>query len=200
MVDAVMFSSASTEWGTPQWLFDQLDEEFQFNLDPAATDENAKCRIHFTKTKGDGLKQMWVSVGEDDRGNTMFVPGRVFCNPPYGKAEKACPADHSQCVKKKCVKRGYHIDEDVPGVGDWVRKAHEQFVEGKAELVVMLLPARTDTDWFHEYIYQKPNVTIRFLRGRVAFEGGEHTSTFPSMVVVWQKVPTASLFGRWLSG
>ncbi len=44
----VMFSSATDLWATPQAVFDQLNAEFHFNLDPCATPENAKCANYFT--------------------------------------------------------------------------------------------------------------------------------------------------------
>lgn len=47
----------------------------------------------------------------------------------------------------------------------------------------MLLPARTDTKWFHRYIYGKAE--IRFIAGRLKFGGGKHNAPFPSMVVVF---------------
>lgn len=50
----VMFSSKTPEWATPQDLFDRLNEKYHFNLDPASTDENAKCRNHYTLSD-DGL-------------------------------------------------------------------------------------------------------------------------------------------------
>ena len=53
-----MFSSKTPEWATPQDLFDRLDQQYHFNLDPASTDENAKCNNHFTK-ENDGLSQSW---------------------------------------------------------------------------------------------------------------------------------------------
>ena len=53
-----LFSSASVEWATPQALFDELDAEFHFDLDPCSTHENAKCAEHFTKAE-DGLSQNW---------------------------------------------------------------------------------------------------------------------------------------------
>ncbi len=52
--------------------------------------------------------------------------------------------------------------------------------------VVLLIPARTDTVYFHDYIYQKPNVEIRFLRGRLKFGDGKNSAPFPSMVVIFQ--------------
>lgn len=49
---------------------------------------------------------------------------------------------------------------------------------------VMLLPARTDTKWFHEYIYKKAE--IRFIKGRLKFGGAKNPAPFPSMIVVFR--------------
>ena len=57
-MNSCLFSSATVEWATPQALFDELDAEFHFNLDPCCTHENAKCTEHFTKAE-DGLSQNW---------------------------------------------------------------------------------------------------------------------------------------------
>lgn len=65
---------------------------------------------------------------------------------------------------------------------DWVRKASE----AEGGVVVMLIPARTDTRYFHEYIYQKPNVEIRFIKGRLKFGGSKNSAPFPSMVVIFR--------------
>lgn len=65
--------------------------------------------------------------------------------------------------------------------GEWVRRAFLASVSGNT--VVMLLPARTDTRWFHEYIYGKAE--IRFIRGRLKFGGSKNSAPFPSMVVVF---------------
>ena len=66
-------------------------------------------------------------------------------------------------------------------IGEWVRRAFLASVSGST--VVMLLPARTDTKWFHEYIYGKAE--IRFIRGRLKFGGSKNSAPFPSMVVVF---------------
>lgn len=50
----------------------------------------------------------------------------------------------------------------------------------------MLLPARTDTKWFHDYIYKKKNVEIRFVKGRLKFGGCKNSAPFPSMVVIFK--------------
>lgn len=69
-------------------------------------------------------------------------------------------------------------------IGKWVKKASEC-----GTTVVMLIPARTDTKWFHDYIYGKAEV--RFLRGRIKFvsAGGDvmDAAPFPSMVVVFRR-------------
>lgn len=69
-------------------------------------------------------------------------------------------------------------------IGDWVRKASES--AGAGATVVMLLPARTDTKWFHEYIYGRAE--IRFVRGRLKFGGSPNAAPFPSMVVIFRRV------------
>ena len=66
-------------------------------------------------------------------------------------------------------------------IGAWVRKCAE---ESKHAKVVMLIPARTDTAYFHDYIYNKARVT--FIRGRLKFERGGvamNSAPFPSMIV-----------------
>ena len=68
-------------------------------------------------------------------------------------------------------------------IGKWVRKGYEEHRNGAT--VVMLLPARTDTSWFHDYILGKAE--IRFVRGRLNFNDGEGRAPFPSMVVVYRE-------------
>lgn len=136
----VMYSSKSNEWETPQDLFNKLDEEFKFTLDPCSTDENAKCKKHYT-IKEDGLSQSWG--GE-----------RVFVNPPYGRD-----------IKK------------------WVKKSWEEGRK-KNTIVVMLIPARTDTSYFQDYIYNRSE--IRFISGRVKFGDGKSGAPFPSMIVIFR--------------
>ena len=67
-------------------------------------------------------------------------------------------------------------------IGKWVEKAYMSSMLGAT--VVMLLPARTDTAWFHDYIYGKAE--IRFVRGRLKFVGAKSKAPFPSMVAVFR--------------
>jgi len=57
-MNKVLFSSKSDEWSTPQEVFDSLDAEFGFTLDPCATAENAKCDSFYT-LQDNGLSQNW---------------------------------------------------------------------------------------------------------------------------------------------
>lgn len=66
----------------------------------------------------------------------------------------------------------------------WVEKAYNE-AQKEGTLVVMLLPARTDTKWFHNFIYQKAE--IRFIKGRLKFGGCKNSAPFPSMVVIFKK-------------
>lgn len=70
-------------------------------------------------------------------------------------------------------------------IGAWVKKASESARGGAT--VVCLLPARTDTKWFHDYIYNKAE--IRFVKGRIYFdnsEGAGDRAPFPSMLVIFR--------------
>ena len=91
---------------------------------------------------------------KDDDGLKKDWGGQiVFCNPPYGME-----------IKK------------------WVRKCYEESKKPNT-VVVMLIPARTDTAYFHDYIYKKSEV--RFIRGRLKFGDAKNSAPSPSMVVVF---------------
>jgi hypothetical protein len=53
-----LFTSQSDEWATPQDVYDSLDAEFHFTLDPCATDDNHKCEVYYT-IDDNGLLQNW---------------------------------------------------------------------------------------------------------------------------------------------
>jgi phage N-6-adenine-methyltransferase len=84
---------------------------------------------------------------------------RVWCNPPYGKQ-----------------------------IGDWARKAYEETRDGRT-LVIMLVPARTDTRWYHDYI-QGHAAEVKFIRGRLKYTLGggsaeQRTIPFDACQVGW---------------
>lgn len=65
-------------------------------------------------------------------------------------------------------------------IGAWVAKAHQSAMHGAT--VVCLVPARTDTKWWHDHVTKAKDV--RFLRGRLKFGGCKNSAPFPSAVVV----------------
>ena len=152
---ALMFSKASDEWSTPQDLFDDLDAEFHFQVDVAATAANRKCDLYFGPDAGgpytDALTQDW---------NVGYPPWACWMNPPY-----------SQCRA-------------------FIAKAAEEARKGCT--VVALVPARTDTRWFHADVWDReahrprPNVEVRFLKGRLTFGGASAGAPFPSVVIVFR--------------
>ena len=68
-------------------------------------------------------------------------------------------------------------------IGVWVKKAHQESLRGAT--VVSLLPARTDTTWWQDYVMQAQQV--RLLRGRLTFVGASSPAPFPSAVVIFKR-------------
>jgi phage N-6-adenine-methyltransferase len=71
---------------------------------------------------------------------------------------------------------------------NWARKCFEASREGA--LVVLLVPARTDTRWFHDWVYGKAD-QIRFIRGRLKFGDGSQSAPFPSLVAIYRPCASA---------
>lgn len=101
---------------------------------------------------------------KEDDGLRQEWWGTVYMNPPYGRE-----------------------------IGKWVAKASlEAALRGST--VVCLLPARTDTRWFHDHIWDdkkhqpREGVQLRLLRGRLKFGGSKNSAPFPSMVVIFKEV------------
>ena len=91
----------------------------------------------------------------EDDGRKIKWTGKVFCNPPYSR------------IREFIAKGLYHL------------------AEKDCELLVYLVPARTDTAWFHDYCYGKAE--IRFIRGRLKFGGSKDSAPFPSMLVIFKE-------------
>lgn len=94
---------------------------------------------------------------------------------PYGGSEDGL----STLFKPWRGKRVFCNPPYGPGIGDWLKRAEE------AELAVYLIPARTDTKWFHEHVLPKAS-EIRFVKGRLKFGDATNGAPFPSMIVVYR--------------
>jgi site-specific DNA-methyltransferase (adenine-specific) len=160
--DTALFSKASDEWSTPQWLFDQLDQEFNFDCDAAGQRENSKCIHHFQ----DALIHPWYREPEAGVSLKSF-----WLNPPYSK------------------------------IGAFMKKAYEESLKGA--VVVCLIPSRTDTRYWHDYVMKAQE--LRFVKRRLSFYGrikvpgqpkdtpkdqikymmGKSPAPFPSVIVIF---------------
>ena len=160
-----LFASEKSDWATPQWLYDLLDEEFAFGLDAAAqdaeTDEEwaarcAKAGIALPRQVANWKHPNFLSEAR----SAFYVDWHreaggkaAFLNPPYGRA-----ITHWMALAKR-----------------W----------GEKMVVAALVPARTDTNWFWDSVLDGAQ-QIRLIRGRLRFEGGgAATAPFPSAVIVY---------------
>ena len=143
-----LFSKASDEWETPQWLFDLLNKEFHFDYDAAANEYNTKCGDNWLQN---ALNDPWMKWG-----------GKLFwLNPPYSK------------------------------ISAFMKKAYEESLKGA--VVVCLIPCRTDTYYWHDYVMKAQE--IRFINGRLIFgrpkkhlfDTETSCAPFPSCIVIFNR-------------
>lgn len=151
-------ASGKTDYETPQELFEEWDKVFQFNLDACATAKNAKIKWSYITPEEDAFKTDWLGRFVDNNDISVLKLGRVFCNPPYGK-----------------------------GIDLWIQRAIDQVTCGNAEFVLMLLPANTDTKWFHNLCKRG---RIRFLPGWIKFGGAKWNNKNGSMLVLFGEDPS----------
>jgi phage N-6-adenine-methyltransferase len=90
-----------------------------------------------------------------DNGLKHKWEGVVWVNPPYGHE-----------------------------IGDWVDRAAQQIKYKRVQRIVMLLPCRTDTKWWHRSVMGKAH-EIRLIEGRLKFVGGTSSAPFPSVIVIY---------------
>jgi phage N-6-adenine-methyltransferase len=99
-----------------------------------------------------------VHLTAEDDGLSLPWHGVVFVNPPYGRS-----------------------------LSSWVEKARGEYQRGRARAVVLLIPARTDTAYWHEQI--AGSAAVWFLRGRLKFSKSRQSAPFPSALFVWGASP-----------
>ena len=124
------------EWATPPEFFDNIDREFHFDLDAAASDINHKCPEYYTKHNS-GLGHSWEGK-------------RVWINPPFKGTFGI--VDLSDVL--------------VGALRVWLEKVIKE--RSKTQVIVLLVPAKTDTRWFHQHVLPHVN-EIRFIKGRMKF-------------------------------
>lgn len=115
--DARLFSSRRQDWETPQALFDEVNKEFDFNLDAAATESTAKCIAYITPEQ-DALSSDWcLRAGRR---------GAVWLNPPYGRGVGAwIQKAYEEAQNGLTVVCLIFARTDTKWWHDWAMKAHE---------------------------------------------------------------------------
>lgn len=97
---------------------------------------------------------------KEDNALTKKWEGNVFCNPPYGR-----------------------------DLRKWLEKAYKEHQRDPNRVIVFLIPSRTDTSYWHDFIFDKAKV--RFIRGRLKFEvegESKDAAPFPSALVIYGEV------------
>jgi len=93
-----------------------------------------------------------------------------------------CPTDPTFNGLHIAWKERNFVNPPYSEVARWVQKGFNESLKGK--LVVFLVAARTDTQWFHKYAL-KYATEIRFIKGRLKFRGAKDSAPFPSCVIVF---------------
>ena len=171
------------QFETDPALFKVLDDIYHFQMDAAANAQNTKVSDNFLTEEDDALVVDWRDRLTNKNPSLKFDTTKmtVFVNPPFSK---------------KGNKDGF------------IQKAHMEALKGVT--TVMVLPVKTDTASFHDYINRKHNVQVEFLRGRPKFFlNGAPTKTSgwsPIMIVVFYNAKPSMIeeaklitYGRTLS-
>ena len=160
MNNALMFGKASDEWSTPQEFYAELNDEFDFMLDVAASRENRKCGFWLGPEQmfdnyRDGLTFEWSLLL---KGTTSAC----WMNPPYSRCREFIAKAALEASK------GCKVVALVPSRTD-TRWWHDHV-------------------WDVRYSRPRPGVEVRFVKGRLKFGGATAGAPFPSVVIVFRPV------------
>ena len=120
-----------------------------------ALDREFHFDLDAAASKANAKCEKYFTVTEDALKYPWCAVGSIWLNPPYGRQ-----------------------------IGKWMQKAYEES-RRQSFPVVCLIPARTDTAWWHNYVMKAAE--IRLIRGRIKFVGAESGAPFPSAIVVFRK-------------
>lgn len=148
-----------------QTLMSSVSEEYETPLDfyNKLSQRYGPFDLDPAATAANAKAPKFYTKVDDGLAQSWF--GSVYVNPPYGR-----------------------------DISRWIQKAiTEVYSVGSCDRVVMLLPARTDTKWFHELVWDNAD-KILFVKGRLNFVGASSSAPFPSIVAVFQgRLPTRNM-------
>lgn len=145
----VHYTSKSSEWETPDKIFTDLNQEFNFTLDPCCTENNAKCIKYFTENEN-GLLQDW---SEDT----------VFMNPPYGREigmwiKKA----YSESLKGATVVCLIPSRTDTSWWHEFCMRGEIRFIKGRLKFINRTLPSYNENGEFKVSPAPFPSAVVIF--------------------------------------
>lgn len=165
MTSARTGDSLKDEWQTPLWLFDLLNREFKFDLDPAATIDNTLCDRWFTKVD-DGLKKEWIAES-------------VFINPPYSQMRQWVEKAYGEIILGNCDVAVLLVAArtDTRAWWDHIRHGEVRFLKGRLKF-----------DMPPEMIeMQEKEAAERALRGKTSKIVKNFSAPFPSAVAIFRR-------------
>jgi phage N-6-adenine-methyltransferase len=149
------------EWETPRWLFDFLDDEYNFQVDVAATQQNALCPGYYTKEDDALSLDTWIDDDFDEH-DQIIGEGiyRFFMNPPYSGGK----------------------------IGLFMKKAYEEYEKGA--FVASLIPVNSDTGYWHKYVMKATEIRfiegrVKYIGYDKSGNKIKNSPTFPSCVVIF---------------
>ncbi len=169
-MNKIHYSSNSTEWNTPKDLYLQLNDEFNFELDPACTSKNQICPSGYPIDKGyDGLKEYWGCYRN------------VFLNPPYGRSLKHWIKKASDESKLGCTV--VCLIPFRPDTKYWFDYIWEY---SKKDKIFDEVKKKLEIKGYRLVSKYRKGVEVRAIKGRVKFEGAESGAPFPSAIVIFR--------------
>ena len=99
-----------------------------------------------------------------------------------------CPlnSEHDALTENAIWAGNVFINPPYSNIRGFLEKGLSELKKGNAKVCVYLVPARTDTRWFHDLVYNKAE--IRFIKGRLKFGDSKNSAPFPSMVVIFKGI------------
>jgi hypothetical protein len=182
---AVNQTSGNFEYYTPTELIERVRRVLgTIDLDPATSliaNKVIQANAIFT-TEDNGLSKLWH--------------GKVFMNHPFHKGEAACPGPDktgkARCVKKACVKRGYHLTESIPSNLKWITHLVNEYKSGRVHEAICITFSSMSETWM-EPLLEYPQC---FPRGRINYmlPDGTRTSGITKGSLLTYMGPNPELF------